>query len=320
MHPKPFDLRGHQQATDIYGFRQKLYANRAPMRTATIARKTITTTANNVPPFPLNQLLLSQSQRWQNTLDGIEETSSIILPSPEVASLANRQQQQEFTYGANFNTDFNSQYSNTAPTTIPLSAPLGEVPINKRTINSMLKAMEAKEKRAARGSIPSKIRRSNSLNSNNSLKNFSHRIFNKMKPSNCERGSALGNSKAHMYDHLHEMHMPPSDLIRLFGETSLPGVRDIALSRSFLRRIFWVISFFFFGFLALRDISQLVSEYYTYPITVDVRLRDSRRLQFPAVTVCNLNIVRYSALCVTNVSAIKVCIYVQLFFAFHTNF
>ncbi|KPM03791.1 Amiloride-sensitive sodium channel-like protein [Sarcoptes scabiei] len=57
--------------------------------------------------------------------------------------------------------------------------------------------------------------------------------------------------------------------------------------------------------MALRDISQLVSEYYTYPITVDVRLRDSRRLQFPAVTVCNMNIVRYSALCVTNVSVIK---------------
>ncbi|OTF69615.1 Amiloride-sensitive sodium channel-like protein [Euroglyphus maynei] len=100
-------------------------------------------------------------------------------------------------------------------------------------------------------------------------------------------------------------YMPPTNLIRLFGESSVPGVRDIALSQSFIRRMFWICSFFFFGFLALRDISQLVSEYYTYPITVDVRLRDSRRLQFPAVTVCNLNIVRYSALCNYNSSVIK---------------
>lgn len=111
--------------------------------------------------------------------------------------------------------------------------------------------------------------------------------------------------------HRHHLHKqisfeePPNDLNKLFAESSVPGVRDIAGARSLLRKIFWLISFFFFGILALKDISQLVSEYYVYPITVDVRLRDSRRLLFPAITVCNLNIVRYSALCNTNVSVIN---------------
>ena len=98
---------------------------------------------------------------------------------------------------------------------------------------------------------------------------------------------------------------PPNNLNKLFAESSVPGVRDIAGARSILRKIFWLISFFFFGILALKDISQLVSEYYVYPITVDVRLRDSRRLLFPAITVCNLNIVRYSALCNTTISVIN---------------
>jgi hypothetical protein len=98
---------------------------------------------------------------------------------------------------------------------------------------------------------------------------------------------------------------PPNNLRKLFAESSVPGVRDIAGARSLLRKIFWLISFFFFGILALKDISQLVSEYYVYPITVDVRLRDSRKLLFPAITVCNLNIVRYSALCNTTVSVIN---------------
>ena len=98
---------------------------------------------------------------------------------------------------------------------------------------------------------------------------------------------------------------PPNNLNKLFAESSVPGVRDIAGARSVVRKIFWLISFFFFGILALKDISQLVSEYYVYPITVDVRLRDSRRLLFPAITVCNLNIVRYSALCNTTISLIN---------------
>ena len=144
-------------------------------------------------------------------------------------------------------------------------------------------------------------------------RNLPYRVLYRIQPTTLNNNNnpnniyGLNNNRRKMHTNgLNSFnYMPPSNLIRLFGESSVPGVRDIALSQSFVRRMFWICSFFFFGFLALRDISQLVSEYYTYPITVDVRLRDSRRLQFPAVTVCNLNIVRYSALCMSNSSVIK---------------
>lgn len=87
------------------------------------------------------------------------------------------------------------------------------------------------------------------------------------------------------------------DLTALFSDSSVPGLREICHSNHFFRKIIWFLVFAGLGFLALRDIHQLLSEFYSYPITVDVRLRETRKLPFPAVTVCNLNIVRYSALC-----------------------
>lgn len=171
----------------------------------------------------------------------------------------------QYTYGANFDTNFKPELSNF------------DVRDSSRDFSN------DKHDRP--------LSRDMNLMRRGITRHLPYRLLYRMRPSLTKRRETV--------------QLPPSNLIRLFGESSVPGVRDIALSQSFLRRIFWICSFLFFGFLALRDISQLASEYYTYPITVDVRLRDSRRLQFPAVTVCNLNIVRYSALCYANVSIIK---------------
>lgn len=97
--------------------------------------------------------------------------------------------------------------------------------------------------------------------------------------------------------HQYSYEDPPSNLNKLFAESSVPGVRDIAGARNLIRKAFWLISFLILGILAMKDISQLLSEFFFYPINVNVRLRDARRLPFPAITICNLNIVRYSALC-----------------------
>lgn len=83
----------------------------------------------------------------------------------------------------------------------------------------------------------------------------------------------------------------------LFSASNVPGLRELALSDHITRKIYWLIAFLGLGFLCLSDIHQLLSEFYTYPITVDVRLRETRKLPFPLVTVCNLNIVRFSAIC-----------------------
>uniref|UniRef100_A0AAN0LW06 Epithelial sodium channel/degenerin-like protein n=1 Tax=Polyphagotarsonemus latus TaxID=1204166 RepID=A0AAN0LW06_9ACAR len=83
----------------------------------------------------------------------------------------------------------------------------------------------------------------------------------------------------------------------MFADSSVPGVREICNSNNNFRKIIWLITFVLFSFLALNAIQQLLSDFYSYPITVDMRMRESRKLAFPAVTICNLNIVRYSALC-----------------------
>lgn len=88
-------------------------------------------------------------------------------------------------------------------------------------------------------------------------------------------------------------------LTSLFSHSSVPGLREISSSDHISRKIFWFFAFLLLAFLALTDIHSLLKEFYSYPITVNVRLRESRKLPFPAITVCNLNIVRYSALCNT---------------------
>ena len=86
-------------------------------------------------------------------------------------------------------------------------------------------------------------------------------------------------------------------LNEMFADSSVPGVREICHSDGYFRKFIWMIAFVLFSFLALNDIQQLLSDFYSYPISVDMRMRESRKLPFPAVTICNLNIVRYSALC-----------------------
>lgn len=89
----------------------------------------------------------------------------------------------------------------------------------------------------------------------------------------------------------------PNNLKQYFMESSVPGLREIYSSGNILRKLCWIIGFFMLSFMALKDIHQLLTEFYMYPISTDVRIKDSKRLPFPSVTVCNLNSVRYSALC-----------------------
>lgn len=95
----------------------------------------------------------------------------------------------------------------------------------------------------------------------------------------------------------HFMMSNPYALSELFSQSEIPGFREIFASDSYLRKFCWIVAFLFMTVLSLNDMTELITEYYEYPITVDVRLRDSARLQFPAVTVCNLNVVRFSSLC-----------------------
>lgn len=89
----------------------------------------------------------------------------------------------------------------------------------------------------------------------------------------------------------------PYALSELFSQSEIPGFREIFASDSYLRKFCWIVAFLIMTILSLNDMTTLITEFYDYPITVDVRLRDSARLPFPSVTVCNLNVVRSSSLC-----------------------
>lgn len=95
----------------------------------------------------------------------------------------------------------------------------------------------------------------------------------------------------------------PYALSELFSQSEIPGFREIFASDSYLRKFCWIVAFLIMTVLSLNDLSVLITEYYEYPITVGLRLRDSPRLPFPSVTVCNLNVVRFSALCSSNVNS-----------------
>lgn len=99
-------------------------------------------------------------------------------------------------------------------------------------------------------------------------------------------------------DHL----INPYALSELFSQSEIPGFREIFASDSYLRKFCWIVAFIIMTIFSLKDMTELLTEYFEFPITVKVRHIDSPRLPFPAVTVCNLNVVRFSALCLSGSS------------------
>lgn len=71
----------------------------------------------------------------------------------------------------------------------------------------------------------------------------------------------------------------------------------MAQARNPLRIIIWFVAFVGLGSVALTNLYELMDEYFQYPLTVNIRLEDVYNVEFPAVTMCNLNPVRKSLLC-----------------------
>ncbi|XP_076330958.1 acid-sensing ion channel 4-A-like [Tachypleus tridentatus] len=82
----------------------------------------------------------------------------------------------------------------------------------------------------------------------------------------------------------------------LFGQSSLSGVSQIAKSPTVCRRCIWVFVFCLcIGFCIYHSVS-FVTSYLEYPVIVNLDVENNLELEFPAVTVCNLNGLRKSAL------------------------
>ncbi|KAM4696444.1 epithelial sodium channel subunit gamma-like [Rhinophrynus dorsalis] len=82
----------------------------------------------------------------------------------------------------------------------------------------------------------------------------------------------------------------------IIQRTSAHGIPNIFRSRHWFRRLLWLIFVSFALCCALWQCTEMVLTYYTYPSHEKIMLISSAKLKFPAVTICNLNSVRLSAL------------------------
>ncbi|KAH6939171.1 hypothetical protein HPB50_016414 [Hyalomma asiaticum] len=83
----------------------------------------------------------------------------------------------------------------------------------------------------------------------------------------------------------------------LYSQSTVPGFLQMAQARNPFRIIIWFVAFVGLGSVALSNLYELMHEYFQYPLTVNIRLEDVTNVEFPAVTICNLNPVRKSLLC-----------------------
>ncbi|XP_053551428.1 amiloride-sensitive sodium channel subunit gamma-like [Bombina bombina] len=82
----------------------------------------------------------------------------------------------------------------------------------------------------------------------------------------------------------------------IIQNTSAHGIPNIFRSRHWLRRLVWLSFVSLALFCALWQCTEMVMTYYTYPSHEKIMLISSAKLKFPAVTICNLNSVKLSAI------------------------
>nr|XP_006821452.1 PREDICTED: uncharacterized protein LOC102804529 [Saccoglossus kowalevskii] len=88
-----------------------------------------------------------------------------------------------------------------------------------------------------------------------------------------------------------------SALIKQFGlETTAHGIPRIAGAKSLLGRVIWSVCFLVAAGAFIRQFIVLVSLYLDYPSTVSIAVVSQPSLKFPAVTICNTNKLRKSAI------------------------
>ncbi|XP_069098634.1 amiloride-sensitive sodium channel subunit gamma-2-like [Pleurodeles waltl] len=82
----------------------------------------------------------------------------------------------------------------------------------------------------------------------------------------------------------------------ILEHTSAHGIPNVFRSRHWFRRLLWTVFVSFALCCALWQCSEMVLTYYSYPSHEKIMLVSSARQKFPAVTICNLNSVRLSAI------------------------
>ncbi|XP_071794507.1 uncharacterized protein [Asterias amurensis] len=87
------------------------------------------------------------------------------------------------------------------------------------------------------------------------------------------------------------------DILKAFGEnTTAHGVPAITRSKRVVAKLFWLAVFLIMLGLFCFQATLVLVEYYGYPSTTKVKLETAPYLNFPSVTICNMNRFRRSKL------------------------
>ena len=75
-----------------------------------------------------------------------------------------------------------------------------------------------------------------------------------------------------------------------FGsETSISGINNAARGKSKIRSGVWCLIFLVLAYFTADGIKEIVVEYFTFPVITTTDLSQGPEVDFPAVTICNLN-------------------------------
>lgn len=100
-----------------------------------------------------------------------------------------------------------------------------------------------------------------------------------------------------------------SDMLKLFlKNSSIFALNRIGKSNSTTRRAFWVFVLCLAVAGCVFHIGQFLTSYHKYPVVINLESEKERSLQFPAVTLCNLNsILRKFQVCIENSLSYNEC-------------
>ena len=75
-----------------------------------------------------------------------------------------------------------------------------------------------------------------------------------------------------------------------FGsQTSISGINNSGKGKSVARSSIWLVIFSMLGYFTVRGIHDIVVEFFEYPVITNTDLTYNTEVDFPAVTICNLN-------------------------------
>ena len=104
------------------------------------------------------------------------------------------------------------------------------------------------------------------------------------RPKYSRRNSLVNSSKLSKFVRLN----------REFGYSTMPQIFNVT---SMVMRVFWVVAYVVFVCVCIQQAYSTLHEYLSYPVNLVISIdTQADQLEFPAVTVCNNNIVRKNSI------------------------